>query len=191
MESRETDAPVLASRRERREAEQGTRRPRRQQAQVPGQHRWVPRMAVLGTLAVATGEGTLAVRLDGKTGDVTRSNVVWSNRKMSPFVPSPGVYRGLVYVVADKGIVTCLEGATGKQVWKERLGEQYHASVVAGDGKLYFASKEGVVRVVQAGPTYRLLAANDLGEPLIASPAISDGQIFLRGEKHLFCVGGK
>ncbi|MCI0456358.1 MAG: PQQ-binding-like beta-propeller repeat protein [Gemmataceae bacterium] len=140
---------------------------------------------------IASGEGTLAVRLDGKSGDVTKSNVVWNSRKISPFVPSPGVYRGLVYVVADKGIVTCLEAATGKQVWKERLGEQYHASVVAGDGKLYFASKEGVVRVVQAGPTFRLLAANDLGEPLIASPAISDGQIFLRGEKHLFCIGGK
>jgi hypothetical protein len=56
---------------------------------------------------------------------------------------------------------------------------------------MYFASKEGVVRVVQAGPEFRLLAANDMGEEIIASPAISDGDIFIRGARHLFCVGGK
>jgi hypothetical protein len=56
---------------------------------------------------------------------------------------------------------------------------------------VYFASKEGVVRVVEAGPEFRLLAANDLGETIIASPAISAGEIFIRGQTHLFCIGGK
>ena len=62
---------------------------------------------------------------------------------------------------------------------------------MAGDGKVYFTSKEGVIRVVAAGPEFRLLAENDMGEQVIASPAISGGEIFVRGQKHLFCVGGK
>jgi outer membrane protein assembly factor BamB len=140
---------------------------------------------------VSSKEGTLAIRLDGRTGNLTKSHVVWKNKRDKPFVPSPLVYRGGLYVVGDRGFVTCLDSATGKQVWKERLGEQYHASPVAGDGKIYFASKEGVVRVVAAGPEFKLLAANDLGEDIIASPAISEGEIFIRGAKHLFCIGGR
>src|SRR5262249_47645582 len=123
-----------------------------------------------------------ALDLDGK--------VIWRNRRGTPFIPSPLAYEGHVYLAGDKGIVTCLDAATGKQAWKERLGEQYHASPVAGGGKVYFRSKEGVVRMVQAGPEFRLLAENDMGEQVIASPAISGGEIFIRGQKHLFCVGG-
>jgi outer membrane protein assembly factor BamB len=132
---------------------------------------------------VASQDGTLALGLDGK--------VIWRNRRGTPFIPSPLAYEGHVYIAGDKGIVTCLDAATGKQAWKERLGEQYHASPVAGDGKVYFTSKEGVIRVVRAGPEFRLLAENDMGEQVIASPAISGGEIFIRGQKHLFCVGGK
>jgi outer membrane protein assembly factor BamB len=142
-----------------------------------------------GRVFVSSKVGTLAVRLDGRTGGLTGSHILWKNKRAGPFVPSPLAYRGYLYVAGDRGIVTCLEAATGKQVWKERLGEQYHASVVAGDGKVYFASKEGVVRVVQAGPEFKLLAENDMGEGIIASLAVSDGEIFIRGEKHLFCVG--
>jgi outer membrane protein assembly factor BamB len=140
----------------------------------------------------ASGEGTLAVRLDGRTGDLTETNVAWRNRRVKAAIPSPLVYRGHLYFAGPNGVVTCLAAATGKQVWKERLGEQeYHASPVAGAGKVYFAGKEGIVRVVEAGPKFRLLAENDLGEPVIASPALSDGEIFIRGQKHLFCVDGK
>ena len=140
---------------------------------------------------LASQEGALAVRLDGRTGDVTESNVLWKNRRGKPFIPSPLAYEGHVYIAGDRGIVTCLDAKTGKQVWKERLGEQYHASPVAGDGKIYFTSREGVIRVVQAGPQFRMLAQNDMGEVVIASPAISNGELFIRGQKHLFCVGGK
>jgi outer membrane protein assembly factor BamB len=143
------------------------------------------------TIFVASGEGTLAIRPDGATGNLSKSHVLWRNKKGNPFIPSPLAYRGQVYIAADKGVVTCLDAASGTQLWKERLGDQYHASPVAGDGKVYFPSKEGVVRVIEAGPVFRLLAENDLGEMMVASPAISDGQIFLRGEKHLFCIGGK
>ena len=60
---------------------------------------------------------------------------------------------------------------------------------MAGDGKVYFTSREGVVRVIRAGPKFEMLSENDMGEAIVASPAISNGQIFLRGEKHLFCIG--
>jgi outer membrane protein assembly factor BamB len=166
-----------------------------------GKERWVvtglgeqciPSPVHIGdTIFVASGEGTLAIKPDGATGILTKSHVVWRHKKNNPFIPSPLAYRGQLYVTADKGFVTCLDATTGSQLWKERMGEQYHASPVAGDGKIYFPSKEGVVRVIDAGPGFRLLAENDLGEMLLASPAISNGQIFLRGEKHLFCIGGK
>src|SRR5262249_51566546 len=123
---------------------------------------------------VASPDGTLALGLDG--------TVAWRNRRGKSFIPSPLAYQGHIYIADDRGIVTCLDAVTGKQAWKERLGEQYHASPVAGDGKVYFTSKEGVIRVVAAGPEFRLLAANDMGEPVIASPAISGGEIFIRGQ---------
>jgi hypothetical protein len=152
----------------------------------------IPSPVAEGNLVfAASGDGTLAIKLDGQTGDLTKSHIAWKETKRKPFVPSPLVYQGHYYVIDDKGIGICLEAATGKEMWKERLGGSFHAGVVAGDGKLYFATKEGRVRVVQAGPAYKVLADNDMGEQLIASPAVSNGQILLRGEKHLFCVGGK
>jgi hypothetical protein len=140
-------------------------------------------------LFASSGENTMAIRLDGRTGDLTKSHVLWTNKKASAYVPSPVAYQGLVYVAGDKGIATCLSAADGKQVWKERLGETYHASPVAGDGKVYFTSKEGVIRVIRAGSKFELLSENDMGETIVASPAISERHIFLRGEKHLFCIG--
>jgi outer membrane protein assembly factor BamB len=149
----------------------------------------IPSPVVFGDLLIATsGESTLAVRLDRKIGDLTKSHLVWNNKKVTAFVPSPLVYGEHVYLPTDKGFGICLDARTGKQLWKERLGEQYHASPVAGDGMVYLTSKEGVVRVLRAGPTFELLAENDLGETIVASPAISRRQIFLRGEKHLFCI---
>lgn len=144
-----------------------------------------------GMAFAASGEGVMAIRLDGAKGDVTKSHVVWKYKKLMPFTPSPLTYQGHLYIVGDKGVVACLDAKNGDVLWKERLGEQFYASPVAGDGKIYFASKEGVVRVVQAGPELKLLAENDVRETIIGSPAISNGAIYLRGEKHLFCIGGK
>ena len=85
----------------------------------------------------------------------------------------------------------CLEAATGAEVWHERLGGEHKASPVAGDGKIYFANADGVVSVVKAGPRFELLAKNHLGEGIAAEPAVSQGRIFLRGQKHLYCIGKK
>lgn len=159
---------------------------------VEGLHyQCIPCPVVDGSTLVATsGVSSLGIRLDGTaTGDLTRSHVLWTNKKGNAFVPSPLLYEGRLYVPGDKGVVTCLDVKTGEQVWRERLGSQYHASPVAGDGKVYLTSVEGVVHVLASGPEFRLLAANDLGETIVASPAISRRQIFLRGQKHLYCVG--
>lgn len=89
----------------------------------------------------------------------------------------------------DCGTVVCLDAKTGKQHWKERLGDQFYASPVAGAGRVYIPAHEGIIRVIRAGPEFELLAENDLGERIVASPALSNGQIFIRSDKHLFCIG--
>lgn len=139
-------------------------------------------------LFACSGENTLAVKLDGGAGDLTKSHVLWKNKKAGAFVPSPLVYEGHLYVPGDKGFATCYDAATGKQVWRERLGDSFHASPVAAAGLIYFTSKEGVVRVVRASAAFELVAENDMSETIVASPALSGGNIFLRGDKHLFCI---
>jgi outer membrane protein assembly factor BamB len=138
---------------------------------------------------VGSSLGSLAIRPDGKTGDLTSSHVVWKNKRIKANVPTQLSYQGLLYTTGDSDFVTCQDIKTGEQVWKSRVGGQFHASPVGGDGKVYFASKDGVVTVIKAGRTFEVLSRNDMGEMIVASPAVSNGQIFLRGEKHLFCIG--
>jgi outer membrane protein assembly factor BamB len=160
---------------------------------VSGLHeQCIPSPVALGDVVfVTSGVGTLAVKLDGSTGAVDKTNVMWRNKKIVSYIASPVASEGRLFVVDGKGFCTCLDAASGKQVWRDRMGDQNHASLVAGDGKLYVPSKDGVVRVALAGPKFQLLAANDIGEMIVASLAVSDGDIFIRGEKHLFCIGAK
>lgn len=158
---------------------------------VEGTHQQcIPSPVVLdGWLYACSGDNTMAIRLDGAKGDVTKTHVEWKNKKANAFVPSPLQYEGQIYIPGDKGFTLCLDAKTGKQLWKERMGDAFHASPVGAAGRVYFASKDGVVRVVQAGSTYQELAVNSMGETIVASPAFSNGQIFIRGDKHLFCIG--
>ncbi len=158
---------------------------------VEGTHfQCIPSPITSGDLLIAcSGDNTMAIKLDGATGDLTKSHVLWKNAKAKAFLPSPLVYEGLIYLPFDKDFVVCLDAKTGKQHWKERLGDQFYASPVAGAGRIYIPAHEGTVRVVKAGRTFELLAENDLRERIVASPALSNGQIYLRGEKHLFCIG--
>jgi outer membrane protein assembly factor BamB len=135
-----------------------------------------------------SGENTMAIKLDGKTGDVTKSNVVWKNKKANAFVPSPLLYKDYLYLPADRNFVTCFDARTGSQVWKERLGESFHASPIGAADRVYIATKEGTVKAFRAGPSFELLADNPMDETIVASPALSNGRIYLRGEKHLFCI---
>ncbi|MCS6851852.1 MAG: PQQ-binding-like beta-propeller repeat protein [Gemmataceae bacterium] len=133
---------------------------------------------------------TLAIRLDENArGDLTASHVVWKKSRGAPFVPSGLCYGREYYLVDDNGMATCLDAATGELRWQERLGGKFHASPVAGDGKIYFGSLEGTVTVIEASPKFNLLSRNQLGEGIIAGLALAGGNIFVRTEKHLYCIG--
>ncbi len=130
----------------------------------------------------------MAIRPSGR-GDISVSGLLWRSPGGASYVSSILYYQGLVYVTNEIGIVTCADAKTGERVWKERLGGIFFASPVAGDGKIYFASETGEVFVLRAGHEPQVLARNDLGERLIASPAISNGHLFLRSDTTLFCIG--
>jgi outer membrane protein assembly factor BamB len=129
----------------------------------------------------------LAVRPDGR-GNVTDTKIVWRTNKGVAYVPSPISAGDYFLVVSDSGVAHCFEAASGKLLWQERMGE-HHASLVSAGGRVYFLNDEGVMNVVAPGPYFVPVARNELGEKTFASPAISAGQLFLRGDKHLFCIG--
>jgi outer membrane protein assembly factor BamB len=125
---------------------------------------------------------------DGKTDN---DKIAWSTRSNGPYMPTPILYGEHFYVCSNNGLVTCYEAKTGKQIYKERLGGSatYTASPVAADGRIYFTSEENGVTVIKAGPKFEKLAVNPVGEVCMATPAISDGMIFVRGQNHLFAFG--
>ena len=144
-----------------------------------------------GLLLVATAypdREFLAIRPGGR-GDVTETHIAWRNRQSAPYVPSPIAVEDHFLAVSDDGIASCFEASTGKRLWRQRIGKGHTSSLVAAGGLVYFLSDAGVMRVVQPGPQFKLIAENDIGERCYATPAISRGQIFLRSEKHLFCIG--
>jgi outer membrane protein assembly factor BamB len=129
----------------------------------------------------------LAIKPNGQ-GNVTHSHIVWRTNKGAAYVPSPIIEGDYFLVVSDSGVAHCFEAKSGRLAWQERLGE-HHASLVSAAGLVYFLSDEGVTTVVKPGPEYQNAARNEIGEHCFASPAISNGQIFLRGEHHLYCIG--
>jgi outer membrane protein assembly factor BamB len=134
-----------------------------------------------------------AVRLSGR-GDVTPTHLLWKYQRAIPQLPSVVVYRGDVYMISDNGIVTILDSTTGQLRKQFRLNNEpagYFASPVAGDGKIIFGSHNGVVTVMRAGVEYTTLSREDLGEPLMATPAIADGRVYIRTAQSLFCFGLK
>jgi outer membrane protein assembly factor BamB len=136
---------------------------------------------------------TLAIRPGGR-GNVTRTHLVWTSPKGSPFVPSPILYGDQLYTVNDMAsIVTSFDAATGKVLWQGRLGvaqrEGFSASPVAVDGKVFFTNDQGETFVLKAGPTFELLRTNRIGESTLASPALVDGRWYIRTDRSLFAIG--
>ncbi|HWN97279.1 MAG TPA: PQQ-binding-like beta-propeller repeat protein [Methylomirabilota bacterium] len=129
----------------------------------------------------------LAIKADGH-GDVTRTKIVWRTNKGVAYVPSPIIDGEYFLVVSDSGVAHCFNATTGEIAWQERLGE-HHASLVSANGLVYFLNDNGVMNVVRPGVTFDRVAKNELGEKTFASPAISDGQLFIRSENSLFCIG--
>jgi outer membrane protein assembly factor BamB len=128
-----------------------------------------------------------AIRAGGR-GDAS-GNILWQAPNGASYVPSILYYQGLIYVTNEVGVVTCADAETGKQVWRRRLGGIFFASPVAGDGKIYMVSETGETYVLKAGREATILATNDLGERFLASPALSNGRLFLRSDGTLFCIG--
>jgi outer membrane protein assembly factor BamB len=136
------------------------------------------------------GRGDLTLPKDKDSSEF----IAWSKKNGGPYMPTPVVYGDLFYTCANNGVLTVYNAKTGERVYQQRLahkGGGYSGSPVAGDGKVYFPSEDGEVHVVKAGPTYEFLASNPMGEVLMASPAISDGMILVRGLKTLFAVAEK
>jgi outer membrane protein assembly factor BamB len=129
-----------------------------------------------------------AIRPDG-TGNVTKTHVAWQKEKDCSYVPSPISIGPYFLRVADRGIATCDEANSGKSLWSERLGLHFSSSLVTANGLAYFLSDKGVMTVVKPGPKFEVVTRNDIGEDMRASPAISEGQMFLRGVKNLYCIG--
>ncbi|MCP4262146.1 MAG: PQQ-binding-like beta-propeller repeat protein [Planctomycetes bacterium] len=129
----------------------------------------------------------LAIRPDGK-GNVTETHIVWQDTKGAPYVPSMIVAGDFLLSVNRAGTAFCYEAATGKVLWQQKLG-RHHASPVLVDGRLFYINDNGQVNVIKPGVEFERIATYELGESCYASPAISDGQVFIRGFQHLFCIG--
>jgi hypothetical protein len=131
----------------------------------------------------------LAIKPDG-TGNVTQTHVVWRDDKGAPYVPSLLIAGDYLLSENVGGTAFCYEAATGKVFWEEKLG-RHHASPFLLNGLVYFLNDEGQINVVKPGQSFERIAQYELGEQCYASPAVSDGQVFLRGFNHLFCIGKK
>ena len=131
----------------------------------------------------------LAFRAGGR-GDITQTHRVWSVQN-GPDVPTPVTDGKYFYIVNDKGILWCLDAKTGQEIWgSQRIKSgTYSASPVLADGKIYVTNEDGLTTVLKAGPKFEILAENPLDDHCLSSPAISDGQIFIRTAQHLHAIG--
>jgi outer membrane protein assembly factor BamB len=155
-----------------------------------------------GVFVVASGRGPerpIFVVKPGARGDVTLANgktssdaIVWSRTGRGPYMPTPLVYKGLVYVLANNGLFDVYNLKTGEEVYRQRLapvGNGFSASPVAADGKIYLTNEDGDMLVVTAGPEFKQIAANSMGELAMATPALSDGVMYVRTARSLFAIG--
>lgn len=132
----------------------------------------------------------LGIRPDGQ-GNVTQTHVAWRSNKGVSYVPSPISEGDYFVVVSDGGFGSCFHAKTGELLWNERLGPHAHSSIVSANGLVYCTTDDGTTTVIRPGPKFDVISRNALGEACYSSPAISDGRIFLRGAKHLFCFAEK
>jgi outer membrane protein assembly factor BamB len=139
-----------------------------------------------------------AIRPGGR-GDLTpaagathSASVAWRKTGRGSYMPTPLAYRGILYVLANNGVFDAYEVESGKEIYRQRLplvGSGYSASPVAADGKIYLSNEDGEMLVVEAGATFKHVATNSMGEPLMATPALSDGVMYVRGARTLVAVG--
>jgi outer membrane protein assembly factor BamB len=157
-----------------------------------------------GLHIIASGRGperpVFAVK-PGARGDLSLSNgetanahVAWSKTGRGSYMPTPLAYRGMLYVLANNGVFDAYDIATGRDIYRQRLplvGSGFSASPVAADGKIYLSNEDGEMLVVEAGETFKHVATNAMGETLMATPAISEGVMYVRGAATLFAIKQK
>ena len=125
-------------------------------------------------------------------GAASSDAIVWSIQRRGPYMPTPLVYDGRLFVLGNNGVFDAFELATGKGLFRTRVphpGSGFSASPVAADGKIYLSSEDGEIIVVRAGPKFEQIATNSMGELLMATPALSEGMMYVRTEKSLFAIG--
>ena len=130
----------------------------------------------------------LAIDPNG-TGNVTDTHITWRTNRGAAYVPSPIVSGNHLLVVADSGVAICFDAKTGDRHWRERLDGGHSPSPVLANGIVYCVSDQGVATVFRLGDTFELIAKNDLAESVSSSPAISQGQLFIRTHQALYCIG--
>jgi len=133
------------------------------------------------------------IRIDGR-GDVTGTNRSWKREDVGVFVASPVAYEGRVFLLRHRGEVVCLEPESGRTIWAEALPRgtaSYYASPVIGNGVLYAAREDGVVFAARITTKFELLGQHAMGERIVASPAVAEERLYLRGDSHLFCIAAK
>src|SRR5262249_4272030 len=171
-----------------------------------GEKRWAYKAAGLSTIPspVAAGDAVLVpagetVALRPAAGKES-PEVLWKTRKLASAFASPLHYQGKVYNVAGsaQNLLVCVDAATGKEVWSQRVEGPFGASPVAADGKVYLVNEAGVTTVVKVGDKPEVAATNELGETaekdkavILATPALAGGAIFLRSDRYLYCIGEK
>jgi hypothetical protein len=139
--------------------------------------------------ALASLNGMLAIRLGGQ-GDMTDSNIIWQYRRAVPQLPSPLLYKGVLYMINDGGIATSFIPASGEVIKQSRIKgavDKYYASPVAADNKVFMVSRLGKVSVLDPNGNLEVLAVNDLKEQCYATPAIAGGRLYIRTQKSLYC----
>lgn len=152
-----------------------------------------PPQSGLGRVFLCTGDGglrLLALRPDGR-GDVTATHIDWTCNRSVPSRCSPLLVGDLLYMVNEAGMASCLEAATGRAVWQQRLGGEFSASPVYAGGCLYFCNQEGKTYVMASGRVPKILAVNQLADGCMASPAVADGAIFMRTKSCLYRIQQK
>lgn len=133
------------------------------------------------------GRGDLSLPEDATASET----IVWSHNRGGVYMPTPLVYQGVLYLLQNNGRLTAYDAATGEEIYRHRVGsaESFSSSPIAADGRLLFTSEDGSTFVVRAGRTFELLETNELGEIVMATPAISDGILLIRSDKHLWALG--
>ena len=125
-------------------------------------------------------------------GKSSSETVLWSKVRRGPYMPTPLIYRSLLWVLGNSGILDCYDLTTGAEIYRERIrhaGSGFSASPVAADGRIYLSSEDGDIFVVDAGREFELVSTNSMGELLMATPALSEGILYVRTQHHLFAIG--